>query len=73
MMWIPEGFAHGFSVVSEGAEFLYKSTDYYAPEHERILLWNDPDVGIEWPLAGDPILKPRDVAGTRLARAETYP
>jgi dTDP-4-dehydrorhamnose 3,5-epimerase len=57
MMWVPEGFAHGFLVLSETAEFLYKTTDYYAPEHERTLLWNDPALGIEWPLEGSPLLK----------------
>ena len=73
MMWVPAGFAHGFLVLSESAEFLYKTTDYYAPEHERTLLWNDPAVGIEWPLAGAPLLKPKDAAGTPLERAETFP
>jgi dTDP-4-dehydrorhamnose 3,5-epimerase len=73
MMWIPEGFAHGFLVLSESADFLYKTTDYYAPEHERTLLWNDPALGIAWPLEGAPLLKPKDAAGTPLAQAETYP
>jgi dTDP-4-dehydrorhamnose 3,5-epimerase len=73
MMWIPEGFAHGFLVLSDSAEFLYKTTDYYAPEHERTLLWNDPAVGVAWPLAGAPVLKPKDAAGTPLARADTFP
>jgi dTDP-4-dehydrorhamnose 3,5-epimerase len=73
MLWVPQGFAHGFVVLSESAEVLYKATDYYAPEHERTLLWNDADVGIEWPLAGAPLLKPKDAAGTPLARAETFP
>lgn len=74
MLWAPEGFAHGFVVTSESAEFLYKTTDYYAPEHERSLLWNDPAVGIEWPLAGaQPLLKPKDAAGAPLADAETFP
>ena len=73
MMWIPAGFAHGFVVLSESAEFLYKTTDYYAPEDERTLLWNDPAIGIAWPLAGEPLLKPKDAAGTPLAQAETYP
>ncbi len=72
MMWVPEGFAHGFLVLSESAEFLYKTTDYYAPEHERTLLWNDPALGIAWPLAGAPILKPKDAAGTPLANAESF-
>jgi len=73
MLWVPPGFAHGFLVLSDSAEFLYKATDYYAPDHERSLLWNDPAIGIQWPLSGDPILKPRDAAGKPLARAETYP
>ncbi len=73
MMWVPEGFAHGFVVLSETAEFVYKTTDYYAPEHDRTLLWNDPAIGIEWPFEGEPLLKPRDAAGLRLADAETYP
>jgi len=73
MMWVPEGFAHGFLVLSESAEFLYKTTDYYAPEHERTLLWNDPALGIRWPLEGAPLLKPKDATGTPLAAAETFP
>jgi len=73
MMWVPPGFAHGFVVLSESAEFLYKTTDYYAPEHERTLLWNDPALAIEWPLSGAPLLKPKDAAGTPLAQAETFP
>ena len=73
MLWVPEGFAHGFLVLSESAEFLYKTTDYYAPQHERTLLWNDPALGIDWPLAGEPLLKANDVAGRPLAQAETFP
>jgi dTDP-4-dehydrorhamnose 3,5-epimerase len=73
MMWIPPGFAHGFVVLSERAEFLYKTTDYYAPEHERTLLWNDPAVGVAWPMDGEPVLKPKDAAGTPLSAAETFP
>ena len=73
MMWVPPGFAHGFLVLSERAEFLYKTTDYYAPEHERTLLWNDPALGIPWPVRGEPVLKPKDAAGARLADAETFP
>jgi dTDP-4-dehydrorhamnose 3,5-epimerase len=73
MMWVPPGFAHGFLVLSERAEFLSKTTDYYAPEHERTLLWNDPAIGIGWPLEGEPLLKPKDAAGTPLAQAETFP
>ena len=72
MLWIPEGFAHGFLVLSERAQFLYKTTDYYAPSHERTLLWNDPKLGIAWPLDGEPLLKPKDAAGTPLDRAETF-
>ena len=73
MMWIPEGFAHGFLVLSEAAEFLYKTSDYYAPEQERTLLWNDPAVGVQWPLTGAPVLKPKDAAGTPLAAVDTFP
>lgn len=73
MMWVPEGFAHGFVALSERAEFLYKTTDYYAPEHERTLLWNDPAVGIEWPFEGEPILREKDAHGAPLGRAETFP
>ena len=72
MMWVPAGFAHGFLVLSGQAEFLYKTTDYYAPEHERTLLWNDPALAIDWPLAGTPVLKPKDAAGAPLDRAETF-
>ena len=73
MLWVPEGFAHGFVVTSESAEFLYKTTDYYAPEHERSLLWNDPEIGIPWPIFGTPLLKPNDANGNPLAAAETFP
>lgn len=73
MAWIPPGFAHGFCVVSDSAEFLYKTTDYWSPEHERTILWNDPDLNIAWPLSGSPLLAPKDAKGTRLADAETYP
>jgi dTDP-4-dehydrorhamnose 3,5-epimerase len=73
MMWVPEGFAHGFLVISDSAEFLYKTTDFYAPAHERTLLWNDPQLGIAWPLDGEPILKPKDAAGAPLERAEAFP
>ena len=72
-LWIPEGFAHGFVVLSESAEFLYKTTDYYAPEHERSLLWNDPEVGIEWPIAEPPQLSAKDSAGKRLSEVELFP
>lgn len=72
-LWVPPGFAHGFLVTSDSADFLYKTTDYYAPQFERSLLWNDPALGIEWPLEGGPLLKPSDANGTPLASAETYP
>ena len=72
MLWIPGGFAHGFVVLSEHAEVLYKATDYYAPEHERTLLWNDPALAIAWPLAGEPVMTDKDRRGTPLARAETF-
>jgi dTDP-4-dehydrorhamnose 3,5-epimerase len=72
-LWVPAGFAHGFLVLSEQAEVLYKATDYYAPEHERCILWNDPDLGIHWPLEGkDPILSAKDQQGCRLREAEVY-
>jgi dTDP-4-dehydrorhamnose 3,5-epimerase len=66
LIWIPKGFAHGFYTLSESAAVAYKVTDFYAPEHERTLLWNDPDVGIAWPLIGEPILSDKDRAGLRL-------
>ena len=73
MMWVPEGFAHGFVVLSDSAEVLYKATDFYAPEHERTLLWNDAALGIAWAFEGAPLLKPKDAAGLPLATAETFP
>jgi dTDP-4-dehydrorhamnose 3,5-epimerase len=72
MLWIPPGFAHGFLVTSEDAEFLYKTTDYWYPEHERTLLWNDPALDIAWPLTGEPTLAAKDAAGAPLASAATY-
>ena len=72
MVWIPPGLAHGFAVLSDYADFLYKTTDYWAPRHERTLLWNDPDLAIVWPLAGEPILAAKDVAGKRLFEAEVF-
>jgi dTDP-4-dehydrorhamnose 3,5-epimerase len=71
MLWVPAGFAHGFCVTSDSADFLYKTTDYWHAEHERTLLWNDPALGIAWPVR-DPVIAAKDVAGTPLARAETY-
>jgi dTDP-4-dehydrorhamnose 3,5-epimerase len=73
ILWIPPGFAHGFLVVSEAAEVLYKATDYYAPEHERTIAWDDPELAISWPLAGPPVLSAKDAAGTRFRDAEVYP
>jgi dTDP-4-dehydrorhamnose 3,5-epimerase len=73
MLWIPPGFAHGFLVVSDAAEFLYKTTDYWYPQHERTLLWSDPTLGIEWPLQGVPIVAAKDAAGCTLAQADVYP
>jgi dTDP-4-dehydrorhamnose 3,5-epimerase len=72
-LWIPAGFAHGFLVVSEVAEVLYKTTDYYAPQHERCLLWNDPDLAIAWPDVTNPILSTKDQAGLTLENCEVYP
>ena len=72
MLWVPAGFAHGFIVLSEHAEVQYKTTDYYAPEHERTLLWNDPALAIAWPLAGEPVMTDKDRRGTLLASAETF-
>ena len=73
MMWIPAGFAHGFLVISEQADFLYKTTDYWCAEHERTLLWNDSALAIRWPLAGAPVMTARDAAGIPLAAAAIYP
>ena len=71
-MWIPPGFAHGFVVLSEQAHFLYKTTDYYAPEFERSLIWNDPDVAIDWPIDGTPILAAKDANAPRLQDADVF-
>lgn len=73
MLWVPTGFAHGFLVVSDFAEVLYKTTDYYAPQHERCVLWNDPHLAINWPLAEDPILSAKDQKGEPLKTAEIFP
>lgn len=71
--WVPPGFAHGFLVVSESADVLYKATDYYAPQHDRCILWNDPDIGIDWPLNGaEPILSAKDEGGQLLKSAEVF-
>ena len=72
MLWIPAGFAHGFLALSDSTEVLYKTTDYYAPEHERCVLWNDPDIGIDWPLVGAPQVSEKDSRGVRLNAAQTY-
>lgn len=71
-IWVPPQFAHGFFVQSESADVLYKTTDYYAPEHERSLLWNDPEIGIEWPLDGAPILSEKDRGGVPLREAAVF-
>ncbi|TNF63869.1 MAG: dTDP-4-dehydrorhamnose 3,5-epimerase, partial [Burkholderiales bacterium] len=71
--WIPPGFAHGFLTLTDTADFLYKTTDYYAPTHERCIAWNDPDIGIEWPQTGsEPLLSGKDAQGLRLAQADTF-
>ena len=71
-LWVPVGFAHGFCVVSEFAEVLYKTTDYYAPQHERCVIWNDPDLAIAWPLEETPIVSAKDQAGKPLKEAEMF-
>jgi len=72
MLWIPEGFAHGFVVLSEHAEFLYKTTDYWAPEHERCIRWNDPELAIDWQISGEPVLSAKDQAGKPFRDAEVF-
>jgi dTDP-4-dehydrorhamnose 3,5-epimerase len=72
-LWVPAGFAHGFLVLSDTAEFLYKTTDYYAPEHERCIAWNDPDLNIDWPMGVEPTLSVKDGQGQSLADAHVYP
>jgi dTDP-4-dehydrorhamnose 3,5-epimerase len=72
-LWIPAGFAHGFLVLSESADFLYKTTDYYAPEHERCVAWNDPAIGIAWPAGIEPTLSAKDREGVLLREAEVFP
>lgn len=71
-LWIPPGFAHGFLVLSEYAEFLYKTTDYYAPEYDRTILWNDPDLAIAWPIEDEPIISTKDKVGKLFSEAEVY-
>ena len=71
-LWIPEGFAHGFLVTSDSAEFLYKTTNYYAPEFERSILWNDPAIGIQWPIVGEPTLSNKDRVANTLGDAEVF-
>lgn len=72
-LWIPVGFAHGFLVLSDVAECLYKTTDYWSPEHERSIIWDDPDLGIAWPVKGEPVLSEKDRKGVRLKDAEVFP
>jgi dTDP-4-dehydrorhamnose 3,5-epimerase len=73
MMWVPAGFAHGFLVLSEFAEFLYKTTDFYSPEHERSIMWDDPAIDIDWPLQGAPLLSAKDQHALLLKNAEVFP
>jgi len=73
MLWVPKGFAHGFLVLSEHAEFLYKTTDFYAPQYERSLLWNDADLAIDWPLSSAPALSAKDAVGISFKAAEAFP
>ena len=72
LLWIPEGFAHGFLVLSEVAEFLYKTTDYWAPQYERAIIWNDPTLAIEWPLQGEPNLSAKDKAGKKWEEIKNF-
>jgi dTDP-4-dehydrorhamnose 3,5-epimerase len=71
-LWVPPGFAHGFVVLSDAAQFLYKTTDYWFPEHERCIIWNDPEIGIDWPIDFEPMLAAKDAAGKRLSAADVY-
>ena len=73
MLWVPEGFAHGFQVISESADVLYKASSFYAPEHERSILWSDPKIGIEWPDAANALLSTKDEQGVLLQQAEVFP
>ena len=72
-IWIPAGFAHGFLSLADGTELLYKTTDFWYPEHERTLLWSDPDIAIDWSLDGEPLLAAKDAAGSPLSTAEVFP
>ena len=72
-MWVPPGFAHGFLVLSDDAEFLYKTTDYWAPEHERCIRWNDPVLNVQWPITGDPLVSVKDDKGDLFQNAEVFP
>lgn len=72
-LWIPAGFGHAFLVLSDSADFLYRTTDYYAPQHERCVIWNDPDIGIRWPMTGEPVLAAKDRAGLFLRDADLFP
>jgi dTDP-4-dehydrorhamnose 3,5-epimerase len=72
MLWIPRGFAHGFQVLSDEAEVMYKTDGFYAPEFERTINWNDPEIAIKWPIAGTPTLSPKDAAGASFRESETY-
>jgi len=74
IIWVPPGFAHGFQVLSDSADFEYRCTDYYAPEHERTILWNDPDIGIDWPLQDgqEPLMSEKDLTGVSFKDAEVY-
>ena len=71
-LWVPEGFAHGFVVLSNTAEFLYKATAYYAPQHERCIIWNDTTLNVQWPIQGEPVLSAKDALGTPLTLAEVF-
>lgn len=71
-LWLPPGFAHGYLVLTESADFLYKTTDYYAVEHERCLMWNDPEIAIDWPLERDPVLSAKDQSGLPFSKAEVF-
>lgn len=72
MLWVPEGFGHAFCVLSETADFLYKTTDYYAPAYDRCIIWNDPDLGIDWPVSSEPALSDKDRLGVRFCDAEVF-